>query len=55
VERMDGWMDGRSKIDEDNALRMTFAKVKNLRYSEKGCEIDLTTKEKEEPVQGAAS
>jgi hypothetical protein len=40
VERMDGWMDEKStrKNAEDDFL----LRVKNLRYSEKACEIKLT-------------
>jgi hypothetical protein len=48
VERMDGWMDGKStrKNAEDDNFSL---------YNEKGCEIELTTKREEEPVQGAAN
>jgi hypothetical protein len=45
---MDWWMDGKSA--RKNAEDEKFAL-----YSEKGCEIELTTKREEEPVQGAAS
>jgi hypothetical protein len=48
-----GWMDGKSirrNAEDDFSLR-----VKILRYSEKGCRFDLTTKGEEEPVQGAAN
>ena len=50
---MDGWMDRKStreSAEDDFLLR-----VKKLRYSEKGCESELTTKGEEEPVQGAAN
>ena len=49
VERMDG-KSTRRNAEDDFLLR-----VKNLRYSEKGCEFELTTKAEEEPVQGAAN
>ena len=53
VERIDGWMDAKSTR---KTLRTTFLlRVKILRYSEKGCEFEVTTKGEEEPVQGAAN
>ena len=47
---MDGWI-----IDKENAEDDFLLSVKILRYSEKGCRFELTTKGEEEPVQGAAN
>jgi hypothetical protein len=40
----------RRNAEDDFLLR-----VKILRYSEKGCKFELTTRGEEEPVQGAAN
>ena len=54
VERMDGWMDRKST--KKNAEDDFFAEDENFPlYNEKGCEIEVTTKREEEPVQGAAN